>query len=180
MSKLLKNCTYLTFLLATLFACNPAEPVALSAQNTGFEANFKGSGTGFYTIDSKTGQLSFMVNYGEQAGQWLRYGNRFRENGTSTLHFKAIERGANIGTSFYILDGGTGQLSFMLDYGPGAGTWAGFGNRLRNVAVTEFEANFTEAGMIFYVYDGHAKQMHFMQDFGPKAGAWQQYGEDKN
>jgi len=179
MRNFFKNVCYLAFLTGFLFACNPQQPVA-QVGNTGFEANFKGGGTGFYTIDSKTGQLSYMVDYGEGAGTWQRFGNKYRENGTSQLHFKAVERGGNFGTSFYILNGGTGQVSFMLDYGEGAGTWTGFGNPLRNVTVTEFETNFSQSGMIFYVYDGVAKKMHFMQDFGETAGAWQSYGVDEN
>lgn len=178
MRNFLKNFCYLTFLTGILFACNPQEPIAQSTGNIGFEANFKGNGTGFYTVDNQTGQLSYMVDYGEDAGNWRMYGNKYRETGTSKLHFKAVER--SLGSSFYILNGGTGQLSFMLDYGPGAGSWAGFGNPLRNVTVTEFESNATADGMIFYVYDGIEKQMHFMQDFGEKAGAWQSYGVDEN
>jgi len=177
MRNFLKNFCYLTFLTGILFACNPTEPVAQTG-NTGFEANFKASGTGFYTIDAKTGQLSYMVDYGEDAENWRKFGNKYRETGNSALHFKAVER--NIGTSFYIINGGTGQLSFMLDYGEGAGAWTGFGNPLRNVTITEFETNVSTDGMIFYVYDGVAKKMYFMQDFGETAGTWTQYGVDEN
>lgn len=180
MKNFFKNFSFLAVLTGLLFACNPQEPVAQSASgNSEFEANFKGSGTAFYAIDNATGQLSYMIDYGEDAGNWRRFGNAYRKGGSSKLHFKAIERG-NIGTSFYILNGGTGQLSFMLDYGEGAGTWTGFGNPLRNVTITEFETNFSDNGMIFYAYDGVKKQMYYMQDFGEKAGSWQAYGNDAN
>jgi len=179
MRNFLKNFCCLAALTGILFACNPTEPVAqIPTGNSALEANFKGAGTAFYTIDGKSGQLSYMINFGEDAGNWRKFGNPYRSTGATKLHFKATER--SIGTSFYILNGGTGQMSYMLDYGEGAGTWTGFGNPLKTVTVTEFEVNATADGMVFYAYDGVAKQLYFMQDFGEKAGNWIPFGKDEN
>lgn len=175
MRNLLKNFCSLALLTGLLFACNPNEPIAQSVGDTQFEANFKGIGTAFYTIDGKTGQLSYMLDNGEDAGNWRKFGNPIRKTGTSKLFFKAKER--NLGASFYAIDGKKGQLVFMLDYGEGAGTWTAFGDPLLNVTISEFEANISTDGMIFYIYDGVKKQMYFMQDFGEKAGKWIPYGK---
>lgn len=179
MRKFFKDYYFLTILVALLFAFNPQETAAQSVNNASFEVNFKGAGTAFYTIDNKTGQLSYMLDIGQQSGVWLKYGKPYRKNGVSALHFKAIERGDSTGTSFYILDNKTGQLSFMSDFGLEAGTWASYGNSLSNIKLTEFEAQSTASGMVFYVYDSAAKQMHFMQDFGEQAGVWLAFGTNE-
>ena len=179
MRNFFKNYYFSIFLMCFLFAVNPAESNAQLIGNTSLETNFKGDGTAFYTINGNTGQLSYLLDYGQSAGTWLKYGNKFREQGTSALHFKAIERGDSTGTTFYILDSKTGQLNFMSDYGMTAGGWASFGNPLEDIKLTEFEAQITATGMIFYVYDGMAKQMYFMQDFGEKVGAWLPFGTNK-
>ena len=162
------------------FACNPSEPIAQSAVgNTNLAANFKGDGTAFYTVDARSGQLSYMLDYGEEAGAWKRFGNPYRKGANGGLYLDASERLGN-GTSFYLLDKSTGQLNYMLDYGPGAGTWTSFGNPIGTKNVSDFEANLSAAGTIFYAYDGIAKKLYFMRDFGEQAGQWIQYGEDKN
>ena len=92
MKNFFKNFSFLAILTGLLFACNPQEPVAQSVSgNTAFEANFKGAGTAFYAIDGKTGQLSYMVDTGEDAGNWRKFGNKYRNSGSSKLHFKAVE-----------------------------------------------------------------------------------------
>ncbi len=168
---------FFAFVASILFAFNPQETLAQSVKQPSFEVNFKGAGTAFYAIDSKTGQLAYMLNFGLQSGNWLNYGNTYRESGVSPLHFKAIERGDSTGTSFYILDSKTGQLNFMSDFGLNAGNWTSYGESLKNIKITEFEAQVTYSGMVFYVYDGTAKQMYFMQDFGNQEGNWLPYGK---
>lgn len=178
MRNFLKNFCYLAVLTGILFACNPKGPIAQTTGNTALETNFKGDGTAFYTISAKTGQLSYMIDYGKSKGIWKKFGNPYRSNGTSKLHFNATER--STGTSFYILNDDTKEVSYMLDYGKDAGKWKKFGNSLKNASVTEFEANVTNSGMVFYAYDGVAKQLYFMQDFGKTPGTWTPYGKDKN
>lgn len=179
MRKIFKNYYFFAFLTGILFAFNPAASTAQFVKNTSFEVNFKGVGTAFYTIDNKTGQLSYMLDVGQQSGVWLSYGEPYRANGVSDLHFKAIERGDSTGTSFYILNSKTGQLNYMLDFGLEAGNWASYGEPLEKVTISEFEAQVTPTGMVFYAYDGMKKQMHFMQDFGEQAGTWQAYGRSE-
>lgn len=177
MRKIFKKYYLFAFATGILFAFNPQTSIAQFVNSTSFEANFKGNGTAFYTIDSKTGQLSYMLDFGQKPGSWLKFGDTYRKNGVSPLHFKAIERGDSTGTSFFILDGKTGQVNFMSDFGQTAGKWASYGKPLKNITITEFEAQLSYSGMVFYVYDGMAKQMHFMQDFGDQAGIWLPYGK---
>ena len=182
MRDFIKNCYWLFLLTGILFACNPQEPVAQS-ENIGFIVNPKGEGSAFYTLDEVTGQLSYMLDFGEDAGNWRRYGNAYRkpERAGSTLFFQAEERGIDTGTTFYILNGATGQVSYLSDYGPGAGAWVNFGNRLKGANISAFDTQIIgTAGMVFYAYDSTAKQMYFMQDFGDKPGEWQKYGVDNN
>ncbi len=179
MKNFFKRYYFFAFLTSILFAFNPQESTAQFIKNTSFEVNFKGVGTAFYTIDNKTGQLSYMLDVGQQPGVWLNYGKPYRENGVSALHFKAIERGDSTGTSFYILNDKTGQLSYMSDFGLKAGNWVGYGKPLEKITITVFEAQITPTGTVFYAYDGKAKQMHFMQDFGGRAGIWQAYGRSE-
>lgn len=179
MRKIFKNFYFFVFLAGILFTFSPQESTAQFINNASFEANFKGAGTAFYTIDNKTGQLSYMLDVGQQSGLWLNYGTPYRKSGISALHFKAIERGDSTGTSFYILDDKTGQLNYMSDFGLEAGNWASYGKPLKKITISEFEAQVTATGMAFYVYDSKAKQMHFMQDFGAQAGVWLAYGRNE-
>ncbi len=179
MRKFLKKNYYFAFLAGILFAFTPHESTAQMISKTSFEVNFKGDGTAFYTIDNTTGQLSYMLNFGQQPGVWLNYGDLYRENGISDLHFKAIERGDSTGTSFYIMDSKTGQLSYMSDFGLDAGNWTSYGNPLKDITLSEFEAKATALGIVFYAYDGVAKQMHYMQDFGEQAGIWLAFGRQE-
>lgn len=180
MRNFFKNYYFFAFFIGILFAFNPQESIAQAVSNTSFEVNFKGDGTAFYTLDSKTGQLSYMLDVGEKAGVWLKYGDTYRKSGVSSLFFKAIERGDTTGTSFYILDAQTGALNYMLDFGQDAGKWTSYGAQLDNTTITEFQAQITPSGMVFYAYDGKAKQMHFMQDFGEEAGTWRAFGSYEN
>lgn len=175
---LIKN-YYFVFLAGILFAITPYESTAQMINSASFEANFKGDGTAFYTIDNTTGQLSYMLNFGQQAGVWLSYGEPYRKNGLSGLHFKAIERGDSTGTSFYIIDSKLGQLSYMSDFGLEAGNWTSYGSVLKDVTLTDFEAQATALGIVFYAYDGVAKQMYYMQDFGEQAGIWLAFGRQE-
>lgn len=171
MKSFFTNFCLLAFLSGILFSCSPQGSSTLRSSNNTFEANFKGEGTGFYKIDKK-GQLSYMLDFGDQVGVWSDYGNAYRENGASPLHFKAVER--NVGqTSFYILDGQSGQLSYMSDFGDQAGEWLNFGDQLKNANITNFDAEITDTGgMYFFAYDATSKKTYFMKDYGGQAGFW--------
>jgi hypothetical protein len=67
----------------------------------------------------------YMLDYGNNAGKWSKYGNAIQANGTTTLTFAAHDR--IDGTAFFSQDMSTGQVYFMLDYGNNAGNWRAFG-----------------------------------------------------
>ena len=67
----------------------------------------------------------------------------------------------------------------MSDFGLESGNWTSYGSQLKDITLTEFEAQATAQGMVFYAYDGAAKQMHYMQDFGEQAGIWLAFGRQE-
>jgi outer membrane protein assembly factor BamB len=83
------------------------------------------NGNIFYALESKTGQLHWMADFGDNKGAWKSYGQPIRATGEGTLELTAeILDG---GTKFTAMDGATGQIYFMFDFGATKGIWKQYG-----------------------------------------------------
>lgn len=147
---------------------------SVSAQNLEFESVERRDGTAFFAIDKSSGQISYMLDYGSEAGVWRNYGNAIRESGEDNLMFYTLER--NEGTAFFALESITGQVFFMMDYGSDAGNWKKYGNTLPAEGYYEFQAATRPDGTVFFAMDGETGQVYFMVDYGSNAGNWEKYG----
>ena len=170
----------LIFIMVTLFyfsACSQ-EKASPSFQRADliFKSNLRANGTAFYAMDSQSGQLYFMLDWGEQRGNWQKFGDVIRVSGTHPFQFAVVER--NEATSFYALDGKSGQLYYTNDDNVTQGKWNTYGTIIRQNALNllQFEAEGRFEGNSFYAFDSHSGQMYFMNDFGENAGKWAKYG----
>ncbi|MDF1550796.1 MAG: hypothetical protein P1P88_23440 [Bacteroidales bacterium] len=147
-----------------------------SAQKFEAESVERSNGTAFFAINSSTGQLAFMADHGKSSGIWKNYGGIIRESGASNLEFRAIERSE--GTAFFAMDGATGQVYFMLDYGSNSGKWKNYGGIItrQGDGKLEFEAAARKDGTAFFAIDGKTGQVYYMLDYGSNAGKWKSFG----
>ncbi|MBS9464104.1 hypothetical protein KIM67_16905 [Flagellimonas sp. 389] len=149
----------------------------LSAQRLEFESVERRDGTAFFAIDKTTGQISFMLDHGSQAGNWKNYGGTIKRNPSAkNLTFYTLKRSE--GTAFFGMDGSTGQVYYMLDYGSNAGNWESYGGTLPSSGKghVRFQAATRDEGSAFYAMDGDTGQVYFMLDYGSNAGNWKSYG----
>ncbi|PHR50082.1 MAG: hypothetical protein COA32_02810 [Fluviicola sp.] len=149
----------------------------LSAQQLEFESIERADGTAFFAIDKATGQISFMLDYGSNAGNWKNYGKTIDRNSQEkNLALYTIQR--TDGTAFFAMDGATGQVYFMLDYGSNAGNWKSYGGVLPKSenSFVSFQASSRTDGTAFFAMDGNTGQIYFMLDYGSNAGNWKSYG----
>ena len=138
-------CLFLIFSISNLWA-----------QHLEFESVERTEGTAFFAIDKTSGQISFMLDYGSEAGNWKNYGGIIERNPQGkNLTFYALKR--TDGTAFFCMDGTTGQVYFMLDY-------------------VCFQAATRTDGTAFFAMDGDTGQVYFMLDHGSNAGNWKSYG----
>ncbi|OFZ09662.1 MAG: hypothetical protein A3D92_13660 [Bacteroidetes bacterium RIFCSPHIGHO2_02_FULL_44_7] len=146
------------------------------AQQLHFTSIQRTDGTAFFSLNDKSGQLSFMLDYGSSAGTWKNYGGTIRSTGGSTLLLSTISR--EDGTAFFSLDNATGQLYYMLDYGSSAGTWKSYGATLagRSGANYQFTAIQRTDGTAFFAQDAQTGQMYYLLDYGSDPGNWKSYG----
>ena len=167
----IKNLKF-TFILFFIFSIS-----SLSAQQLEFESVERKDGTAFFSIEKTTGQISYMLDYGENAGIWKNYGGIITKTPQEKkLSFYVIER--REGTAFFCMDGMTGQVYFMLDYGSTAGDWKSYGGILPtagNIYVS-FQAATRIDGTAFFTMNGTTGQVYFMLDYGTNAGNWKSYG----
>lgn len=91
-----------------------------------FESNERESGTAFFAMESLSGQVYFMLDYGDEPGIWRKYGEPIGKAGYT---FDATERPGK-GTAFFAIENGTGQLYYMLDHGHEPGIWSIFGETI--------------------------------------------------
>jgi len=141
-----------------------------------FKSNLRADGTSFYAMDNRTGQVYFMLDFGDNRGSWQAFGEKVKPGGPSTLLFDVVERATN--ASFYALDGMTGQLYYTNDDAASGGKWQKYGDIIRTngVNLLQFEATGRFEGQSFYAFDSMSGQMYFMNDFGEGAGQWKTYG----
>jgi len=180
MNLLQRNVLLLFLAISMLSSCSKsmtsATPQAAKSLGFQFDATQRPGGTAFYSLNGTTGQLSYMLDFGEQAGKWSNYGNSIREVGGNPLLLAVEETAQN--AAFYSMDSGTGQVYYMLDTGDKAGQWVKFGGMIRQNALNmlQFEANFRNNATTFYAYDTFTHQTYFMNDTGDNAGKWNKFG----
>ena len=177
----MRKLQYITIFFLSSFlhfsACTQsASTTAPSSTQLLFESNLRANGTAFYAMDNQSGQLYFMLDWGEKRGAWQKFGEVIRVSGPHALQFAVVERAG--ATSFYALDGGTGQLYYTNDDNATQGKWNTYGDVIRSAGVNllQFEAEGRMEGNSFYVFDSLSGQMYFMNDFGDRAGKWAKYG----
>lgn len=93
--------------------------------NFAFYVHWREEGTAFFALNTNTGQLYFMLDYGEDAGNWRDYGGTITKSTNAQFSFQASSR--EFGTAFFAMDESTGQVYYMLDHGEAAGMWKSYG-----------------------------------------------------
>ncbi len=149
----------------------------VTPSNLVFSAQLRTDGSAFYAMNNKTGQMFFMLDYGETRGSWKPFGPVLREGGGSALLFQVVERLDS--RSFYALDSQTGQLYFSNDGAEPSVAWTKYGTTIRSNGVNalQFTATGRTNGNSFYAFDSQSGQMYFMNDFDEDAGTWKTYGD---
>ncbi len=186
MNFLLRNFIIAFIVSFSLYSCSQTETVAtpsakekkaVAATSTDFqfEVGQRIGGTAFYSMNTYTGEVSYMVDFGEEAGKWFNYGNAIQTGG-SKLILEAVETPE--GVIFYAMDSGTGQLYYMTDHGEDPAVWYKFGGMIRQngLNMLQFNLNDSPSGRTFYAYDSFTHQTYFLNIYGDNAGKWQKYG----
>jgi len=93
-----------------------------------FDVVERSGAASFYLLHPKTGQLYFAVDGTNASDTWQTYGEQIPTNGNGSLEFDA--QGRFEGNSFYALDTKSRQMYYMNDFGPDAGKWLTYGNKL--------------------------------------------------
>jgi hypothetical protein len=174
MRRLLFGNVIAALFLLTQTACTSQSNA--SSQGMIFKSNLRVDGTAFYSMDSQTGQVYYMLDFGDNRGKWLPFGGLIAPQKTGNLLFDVVERAAN--ASFYALDARTGQLFYTNDDQNSAGKWLPYGDPISTSNTNfQFEATGRMEGNSFYAINTQSRQMYFMNDFGDDAGKWKPYGE---
>lgn len=142
-----------------------------------FDVNKRAEGTAFYAMNSYTGDISYMLDFGESAGEWFNYGAMLKEGNGSPLLLKVVETPK--GVAIYAMDSATGQLFNMLDHGNKPGEWVTFGGLIRQNALNQLQFEVVDRGegnTTFYAYDSYTHKTYYMNLIGPNAGNWATYG----
>jgi hypothetical protein len=168
--RLLRHLSLLVCLLCFL------QPVQSQTTVYRYASTTDSRGCTFYALEGTIGQLFYMNDYGDDAAIWKRYGNVLRAAGRNNLQFAAL--GSENGTVFYALEGNSGQLHFMLDFGDMPGAWKAYGEpiRLFGDETLLFTAAKEEQGAKFTAIDANNGQVYYMFDYGERAGRWRTYG----
>jgi hypothetical protein len=135
------------------------------------------NGSAFFALNKSTGQLSFMLDHGQTAAKWKKYGAVIRNAGEANLSFYVQSR--TDGSAFFALDGTTGQFYFMLDFGSMAGKWKNYGTAVpkKGDGMLVLSGEGRNDGNAFFALDSNTGQMYFMLDYGSTAGTWKVYGD---
>jgi hypothetical protein len=97
----------------------------VTANELAFYVHWREEGTAFFAMDNKTGQLYFMLDYADNAGEWAVYGNIIIRENKNKLSLQASSR--EKGCAFFAMDEYTGQVYYMLDHSDNAGVWTSYG-----------------------------------------------------
>ena len=97
--------------------------------NLQFEILSAKNGTIFYALESNSGQLHYMLDFGDKPGIWKPYGGVIRMVGSETLQFKVDQ--VDNGAKFTAVDGNTGQVYYMFDHGDSDGAWKAYGQIIK-------------------------------------------------
>jgi hypothetical protein len=163
-----------TFLFLLCFLVS----TAAFSQKGNFRYLTKSSGDGstFYSLNGTNGQLYYMHDFGTEAGTWKKYGSLLRDSGINNLGFAQVT--FKNGTAFYAFEANTGQMHFMLDFGPTPGKWTKYGGIIRMAGdnTFQFSAEPNGDGTKFTAMDGNSGQVYYMFDMGASDGVWKPYG----
>jgi len=162
--------------VSTATANTPTKSVK-SASSYVFAVNDRAGGSAFYSMNSQTGAMSYMLDFGEGAGEWINYGNIIDRPMSSNPLLLQVQESTE-GPIIYALDGGTGQLYFMRDHGDNAGQWMTYGGKIREHALNMLQFDVVLRGnhSTFYAYDSFTHHTYFMNLSGTDAGRWAKYG----
>ncbi len=177
------------FAFSALTSCSQSVPAVKAAANKAnaataksssgyvFDVNLRPGGAAFYAMDTNTGAVSYMLDFGDNAGKWANYGNTIKDPGGAPLLFEAVnnEQGAVI----YAMDAQTGQLFYLADYGEDQGRWMKFGGLIRQNALNMLQFNLIqrETGNItFYAYDNFTHKTYYLNLYGDNPGKWAAFG----
>lgn len=184
MKVLQKQIFLLVFACYALTSCSQSVPTAKAAMKKAeptsgfvFDVNDRNGGSAFYSMNSSTGTVSYMLDFGEDAGKWSNYGTPLERPATNPLLFKVLETPKGVG--IYAMDGATGQLYYMLDHGNNPGQWAKFGGMIRQNALNMLQLEVVDRGSgntTFYAYDSFTHQTYYMNLTGANSGSWSKYG----
>lgn len=175
---------FICYALTSCSQSTQSAPVAKAsaknvATNSGyiFDVNQRPGGAAFYSMDSNTGALSYMLDFGDNAGKWANYGNTIKDPGGAPLLFKAIN--SEQGVTIYSMDSQTGQLYYLADYGDDAGQWMVFGGKIRENALNMLQFRLVErenGNITFYAYDNYTHKTYYLNLYGENAGKWAAFG----
>ncbi|HYG49508.1 MAG TPA: hypothetical protein VD905_01345 [Flavobacteriales bacterium] len=160
---------------ATVIVLFLIQAKVFAQSNLQFAANERENGTALFAMDGNTGQVYFMLDYGESAGMWKPYGSGIADLNWGYL-FAATERDS--GTAFFAMHQSSGQVYYMLDYGDYAGAWKSYGGTLPVKSKTgfTFDVNERKDGTAFFSLDKTTGQAYYMLDYGEDAGIWKPFG----
>ena len=144
------------------------------AQDLNFQSINREDGTAFFSMNSTSGQVYYMLDYGTGAGTWKSYGKTIVNEKASKLTFSAIQR--TDGTAFFALNTSNGQLYYMLDYGTNAGNWKSYGGTIAASGIYTFSSINRADGTAFFAMEGKTGQVYYMLDYGSDPGIWNSYG----
>ena len=177
--KMIKYSICALMLIFVVSACNSQSKAANQTNSSQvFQTKLRADGTAFYAMNSKTGQLSFMLDYGEKRGVWRQFGPTIQPNVGNPMGFGVVERpGA---TSFYAMDSQTGQIYYTNDDNSGESTWQKYGNTIRSNGLSPLQLSVQGrfGGNSFFALDTYSGQMYYMNDFEEGAGVWKKYGDN--
>ena len=168
----------LSSLLITSVSCFQSSVDTKSDQDFEYHTAIRNDGTAFYAFEHAKGQIHYMLDYGDNKGEWLPFGPQMPNQGDVSLEFDVVERAG--AASYYLLHPKTGQLFFTVEGANATDSWQTYGDKISSngKGTLEFDAQGRFEGNSFYAFDTKSGQMYYMNDFGPDAGKWLTYGTE--
>lgn len=149
---------------------------SVAQNNLEFVTLERDGGTAFFAMDNLSGQVYYMLDYGNSDGMWKEYGKKIIAAGSTLLFQASTIKG---GTAFFAMNKTTGQLYFMLDIGNNAGNWKSYGNVIPSKVKSQYSFSSFQRkdGTAFFSQDIKTGQAYYMLDYGPNEGKWKPYGK---